>query len=97
MYLKIHPFPDGEIVAVCDACLLGTVLRDKKRVLDLSLHSGFYKGKKVDFSEAVSSLSKAKNANLVGKKALSAAKKAGLSISGAVNIGGEPHLQIYQL
>ncbi|MFA6327973.1 MAG: DUF424 family protein [Candidatus Micrarchaeia archaeon] len=97
MYLKMHPSPDGEIVALCDVELIGKVLASGKAKLDLSAYAPFYLGKKIGETEAVEALKAAQNANLVGKKALAAAKKAGLPVSHAKNIGGVPHLQIYRM
>jgi hypothetical protein len=94
MYLKTHASPDGEITALCDIELIGT--KGKMR-LDLSAYAPFYLGKKVDEKEAVAALRLAQNANIVGKKALAAAKKAGLTISHAIMISGVPHLQVYKL
>ena len=97
MYLKTHASPDGEIVALCDIELIGKVLASGKARLDLSAYAPFYLGKKVDEKEAVETLKLAQNANIVGKRALSAAKKAGFSVSHAKMIGGAPHLQVYRL
>jgi len=97
MYLKMHASPDGEIVALCDIELIGKVLASGKARLDLSAYAPFYLGKKVEEKEAVDALRIAQNANIVGKKALEAAKKAGLSVSHAKTIGGVPHLQVYRL
>lgn len=97
MYLKIHEGPNGEVVAVCDAELLGRVIADGRHRLDLEKFGSFYAGKKVGKQEAVAALRGAKNANLVGKKSLEAAAEAGLDTSGAIDIGGVPHLQAYRL
>ena len=97
MYLKTHASPDGEIVALCDIELIGKVLISGKARLDLSAYAPFYLGKKVDEKEAVCALAAAQNANIVGKRALAAAKKAGLAVSHAKNIGGVPHLQVYRM
>ena len=97
MYLKVHETPAGEVVALCDAELIGRRLADGKRVLDLSKFSGFYEGERVGQEGAVAALRGAANANLVGKKAVSAAAKAGLDVSGAVEIAGVPHLQLYRI
>jgi hypothetical protein len=97
MYLKVHHTPQGSIVALCDADLLGTIVSDGKRHLDLQKYANFYQGKKVGKKEAVSALAGAKNANLVGKKSLDAAKAAGMDISGAISMGGIPHLQVYSI
>ena len=97
MYLKTHASPDGEIVALCDIELIGKVLVSGKARLDLSAYAPFYLGKKVDEKEAVEFLKLAQNANIVGKRALLAAKKAGFPVSHAKMIGGSPHLQVYRL
>jgi hypothetical protein len=97
MYLKLHPSPDGEIVALCDAELIGRVLANKKMRLDLSAYAPFYLGKKVEEKEAVAALSSATNANIVGSRALAAARKAGLPTSRAMTIAGVPHLQVYRM
>ena len=97
MYLKIHPTPQGSMVAVCDSELIGKVLSDRKRHLDLAAYSSFYQGKKANAAQVASALRKAQNANLVGKKALKAAKSAGIDISSAIEISGIPHLQAYGL
>ena len=97
MYLKTHASPDGEIVALCDIEIIGKVLVSGKARLDLSAYAPFYLGKKVDEKEAVDALKAAQNANIVGKRALAAAKKAGLAVSHAIKIGGVPHLQLYRL
>jgi len=97
MYVKVHATPGGEIVAVCDANLIGRVLSDRKRRLDLAMHSPFYVGKKVGAKEAARALKGARNVNLVGKKAIFAAKKAGIDVSSAVEIGEVPHLQAYSI
>lgn len=97
MYLKTHPSPYGEIVALCDIELIGKVLSSGKARLDLSAYAPFYLGRKVGEKEAVAALASAQNANIVGKRALAAAKKAGFQVSRAKSIGGVPHLQIYRL
>jgi len=97
MYLKTHASPDGEIVALCDVELIGKILTSGKARLDLSAYAPFYLGKKVDEKEAVDALKTAQNANIVGKRALEAAKKAGFSVSHAKTISGVPHLQVYRL
>ena len=97
MYLKTHASPDGEIVALCDSGLIGKVLSSGKARLDLSAYAPFYLGKKVDEKEAVEALKRAQNANIVGKRALAAAKKAGFAVSHAKSIGGVPHLQLYRM
>jgi hypothetical protein len=97
MYLKVHHTPMGDIVAICDAELVGRVLANKKYRIDLKSHASFYQGKLVGKAEAVAVLSGAENINIVGKKALAAASSAGLATSHAVTIEGIPHLQAYKI
>lgn len=97
MYLKLHETPDGRIAALCDSELIGRVLSDGKRHLDLEEHSAFYVGEKVSRELAIEALRSSENANIVGKKSLSAAKEAGLDVSASVEISGVPHLQVYRL
>jgi hypothetical protein len=97
MYLKIHENPHGAVVALCDASLIGRVLADGKRRLDLAGYAGFYQGEKVSGQEAAAALKGAANANIVGAKSLAAARAAGLDTKGAISIGGVPHLQLYRL
>ena len=97
MYLKTHASPDGEIVALCDVELIGKILTSGKARLDLSAYAPFYLGKKVDEKEAVEALKTAQNANIVGKRSLEAARKAGFAVSHAKTISGVPHLQVYRL
>ena len=97
MYLKVHRTPAGEIVALCDEELLGRVLSGKKLHLDLEAHSGFYMGKKVLQPEAVKALRGAQSINIVGKRSLAAAARAGFGTKKALLIAGVPHLQIYSI
>jgi len=97
MYLKVHDTPDGEVVALCDAVLIGKVLSQGKMRIDLEKYSGFYIGEKVEPASAIAALRAAPNANIVGEKSLAAAKAAGLDVSGAIKIGGVPHLQLYRI
>lgn len=97
MFLKVHRFPGGEIVALCDAELLGRVLTDGRRVLDLKAHASFYNGRKVGKKEAADALRGAASINVVGKKSVAAAAAAGIRTAASQAIGGVPHLQAYSV
>lgn len=97
MYMKVHHTPEGDIVAICDAVLIGKRLAEGSVQLDLSIHSGFYMGKKVAKREAVAILSLAASANIVGEKSLDAAKSAGFQVRGCRMVCGVPHMQAYRL
>ncbi|VVB67040.1 Uncharacterised protein [Candidatus Norongarragalina meridionalis] len=103
MFAKIHSRADAEgrireVVAVCDAGLLGKKLVEKELVLDLGRYRGFYEGEKVTEGKAVMLIAAAESLNLVGEKALAAARKARPIDEKAVRrIAGVPHLQIYRV
>lgn len=97
MYLKLHPTPSGQMAALCDSGLIGKVLSDTKRQLDLAKYAPYYVGEKVSHHAAVEALRSSENANIVGEKSLAAAADAGLDVSAAVKIAGVPHLQVYRL
>ncbi|MCX8174870.1 MAG: DUF424 family protein [Candidatus Micrarchaeota archaeon] len=97
MYMRIHEGAEGSVVALCDEELLGRVLSDGKRRLDLKQYAGFYQGRRVSHQQAVEALRSAKNINLVGKKAMRAAAEAGIDVSAAVLIQSVPHLQAYRI
>lgn len=79
MYLKIHE-SYRNVVAICDAELVGKKFEEGKRQLDC--RENFYKGKKVTKEEAVKILQlQADNDstfNIVGEKSIQAAIKAGI-------------------
>lgn len=97
MYLKLHPTPGGQMAALCDSGLIGKVLTDGKRHLDLEKYASFYVGEKVSHMAAVEALRSSESANIVGERSLAAAADAGLDISVSIKIAGVPHLQAYRL
>ena len=99
MYLKFHKGMGQTVLAVCDADILGRVIRGGKIVIDLSRHQDFYKGKKASGkAEIVSLLKEADSANLVGKKCVQIALDEGFASEAQVlDIGGVPHIQVYKV
>ena len=84
------------IVAICDKELLGRTLKQGEVVLDLEKYSSFYDGVSLSEEEAVSWIKSSRNLNLVGVKAVKAAKTAlKVSASSVKKIQGVPHLQVY--
>ena len=86
-----------QVVALCDAELLGRVFEENDLFLDLKSHRGFYEGNRVSAKAAGELLKGAGNANIVGEKSVAAAKKAFGKVNGVVKIQGVPHLQIYRV
>ena len=103
MFAKIHSRADSEgrireVVAVCDAGLLGKTYREGALVLDLERYRKFYEGELVSEGKAIMLIAAAESLNLVGEKALACARKARLIDEKSVRrIAGVPHLQIYRV
>ena len=79
MYLKIHK-SYRNVVAICDADLIGKIFEEGKKQLDC--RENFYKDKKVTKEEAVKILQKLSNEdstfNIIGQKSIEAAIEAGI-------------------
>lgn len=93
MIIKISRSQGREIVAVCDEELLGKVIEEGRKMLDLT--APFYQGDKKSEEETIAILKRADNLNLVGEKAIALAKKIGLIDEGHVRtIGGVPFANV---
>ncbi len=98
MYLKIHYTKNGSIVAACDATLLGKIIEEGEKVIDLKKYRNFYCGKKCDKKQLVDALNNCSSANLVGKKVVAVAKEAGLINNAEIMyIKSFPYVHIYQI
>ena len=98
MYLKVHESVQGNVVAACDAELIGKVFEDKKGYLDLDRYRGFYVGKKADETMVKTALKAFGSANLVGKRAVKSALDLGLAgRDDVMYIKGIPYIQIYRV
>ncbi len=79
MYIKIHR-SYRNVVALCDADLIGKKFEEGKKQLDV--RENFYKDKEITKEEAVKLLRRQANEdstfNIVGKKSVQAAIEAGL-------------------
>jgi hypothetical protein len=86
----------GQLVAACDAGLLGETFRQGKMRLEVSTE--FYGGALCSIEEAVQALARADVANLVGETMINAAVDKGLVDPQAVIYFGKvPHVQIVKL
>ncbi len=95
MYLKIHESKNGRIVAVCDEELIGKVLEDKDRVMDLDRYRGFYVGEKANEDQVVVALKKFSSLNIVGKKSVAAALRT--VNADVMYIKKIPYIQMYKI
>ncbi len=96
MFLKVHVSGNERVVALCDTEVIGKRITDGRIVLDLQKYADFYRGEKVSEQKAIEVLKTATSVNIIGKKSLVAAERAGVAkYMQAKNIGGVPHLQVY--
>ena len=70
MYMKIHKSAKGTILALCDEELIGKVLEDKNRYIDLDKYRSFYIGESVTKDQVKNSVTSFSSANIVGKKSV---------------------------
>lgn len=84
------------LLAVCDAELLGRILRDGKIVFEV--RKDFYDGLKMSVTEAVDLMEQSTIVNMVGQNIVQKAIERGLIHPDAIlNISGVPHAQIVKL
>ncbi len=101
MFAKVHEKSraDGSVarvVAVCDADLLGRVLREGDSVIDLDKYRSFYEGEPVEAAQLKELLDGKSNLNVVGEKSVAAL--GGLVDSSCVKrVQGIPILQVYRV
>jgi hypothetical protein len=84
------------LLAMCDAEILGTTLREGKIVF--CVKEDFYKGIRVNVEEAVSLIEKSNIVNMVGRNVVKRAIEKGYVHPEAVlNIQGVPHAQVVKM
>jgi hypothetical protein len=98
MHIRVHKTSQGTIIAACDKELLGKVLEEGDRHLDLIKYADFY-GKASSESELTKLLEgEYDSINLVGKRAVSVAIKLGIvEQSNVMHIKKVPYLQVYNI
>lgn len=80
IYVKKHRSERGTVLAMCDEELLGRMLKEGKRELDLKTHAQFYKGELIAEEEAEAEInSEVYSANIVGERAVSIIIRKGLA------------------
>ena len=80
IYVKKHSSDHGTVIAMCDEELLGKLIEEGKRVIDLKTHANFYKGSLLTEEEAAEELEPdIYSANIVGKRAVKIAIAKGLA------------------
>jgi len=95
-YVNVRRMGRRVLLAVCDAELLGKVLRDGKIVYEV--RRDFYDGLKMSVEEAVDLMEQSTIVNMVGRNIVEKAIERGLIHPDAVlDISGVPHAQIVKL
>ncbi len=92
MLVKIHKKEHRTIVAVCDKQLLGTLIEENGKQLDL--RGDFYKGEERDTTEIGDLIRNADGVNLVGEEAVALGLQEGvIEKEHIITIKGVPHAQ----
>ena len=73
IYVKVHRYEYGGIIAICDKELIGKKIKDKDLQLDITKR--FYKGELKKEEEVIKILKNTSNANIVGKRSIELALK----------------------
>lgn len=99
MYVKIHKTEKGTIIAACDDELIGKVITDGNKYMDLKKYGDFYKGEKTTEENLAKLLKGSFNSmNLVGKNVVSVAITTGIiGQNDVMYINGTPYIQIYSV
>ena len=96
IYLKRNINQESEIIAVCDADLLGKKFTENNLVLDIK--ERFYKGELLSNEEIIEILSNARYINLVGKESINLALKSGIiEKENIIKIKNIPHALVFEI
>jgi len=96
VYANVRRWGQKVLLAVCDADLLGAVLRDGRIVFEV--REDFYKGLKLSVEEAIDLIGQSTIVNMVGKNIVGKALEKGLVHPQAIlKISGVPHAQIVKI
>jgi hypothetical protein len=96
LLLRERSTPEGLLVSVCDADILGETFEDGS--LSLTVDPEFYDGEAATEAEVTASLAEASVANLVGTEAVGAAIEAGfVDESNVLELEGTLHAQYLRM
>ena len=94
--VKVHKTENGVVIGACDAHLVGKRLKEKGLLLEI--RKEFYFERHSTPEELSELLDECVTANLVGEMAVEVyCRKNPEARAVLVNIGGVPHLQVFQL
>lgn len=96
VYAKVHRLGRSVLLSICDAELLGKILREGRIVFEVS--EAFYKGLKMSVKNAIDLVGKSTIVNMVGHHTIREALDRGLIHPEAIlTISGIPHGQIVKM
>ena len=96
VYINLRKQGNCNILATCDADILGKTLKEGK--IEFHISEEFYKGRRVTFELALKLIEQSAIVNMVGQKIVQKAIERGLVHPEAVLlISGIPHAQIIKL
>lgn len=96
MILRVHRRGKDVVVAACDEDLIDRIIRCGE--LRLHISRNFYGTEICDEEEFLAALKVCTSANLVGKKTITIAIKAGfIRREGIIEFGDVPHAQLYKI
>ena len=96
IYLKRNINQGSEVIAICDADLLGKKFSENNLVLDIN--ERFYKGELLSNEEIIEILSNARYINLVGKESINLALKSGIiEKENIIKIKNIPHALVFEI
>ncbi len=92
MLVKVHKKENRTIVAVCDKELIGQLLEENGKQIDL--RGDFYKGEERDGAEIGDLIRNADGVNLVGQEAVALGLQEGvIEKENVITVKGIPHAQ----
>jgi hypothetical protein len=98
MYVKVHDGESGKVVAACDKELVGKILEEGDKFLDLDTYRNFYVGEISEEGKLKENLAEFASANLVGSKSVGVAVDMGIANENDIMyINETPYIQIYKI
>ncbi|MCK5233894.1 MAG: DUF424 family protein [Candidatus Aenigmarchaeota archaeon] len=96
IHLKVHSFPEGKVIAICDKDILGKHFEENDSVLDVD--TAFYEGKEASKEEICTSLSDCTSATIAGNNAIEIALKCkAISKGGVKELCGIKYALMFRL
>ena len=96
VFLKVHSFPEGKVVALCDKDILGKRFEEKELVLDID--NDFYEGKEASKEEICRALSECASAIIAGNEAVGIALECNaVSEVGVKEVCGIKHTMMFRI